>query len=61
MVNKYRTIPTEELVRMWRERRTMVQAPETIGELVDIRKELDRRKGNGNPSSSVDFEQFVTD
>lgn len=46
-----RAIPTEELEALWMERRD---------ELLEIRRELDRRKGEALPEASVDFESYVT-
>lgn len=33
----------------------------TIGDLLDMRREIDRRRGESNPTVEVDFEKYVKD
>lgn len=46
-----RAVPTGELERLWTEKRD---------ELLQIRRELDRRRGDATPEVSFDFESYVT-
>ena len=62
----YRSIPLPELVRMWEAGRNAVvlgagDSDLTIGDLLDMRREIDRRRGESNPTVEVDFEKYVKD
>lgn len=61
---KYKDIPTQELKKLWEQQRNKVvnhshsQADYDI--LFEMRKELDRRKGERNPQVDINFEQNYT-
>ena len=65
----YKTIPITELVRRWREKRLEIAKQDEdkrsfkdVSELFAMRKEIDRRKGDTNPTAEVNFEQdYLTD
>lgn len=56
----------DELVRMWESGRDALvfgtgESDLTIGDLLDMRREIDRRRGEVNPTAEVDFEKYVKD
>ena len=69
MANDYRGIPTLELVRMWesaieaiRGRNPSELTASDYDSVYEMRRELDRRSGDGKPTVYVDFESgYVTD
>ena len=68
-IDGYRSIPTSRLVEMWEAGVNAVKGKDpselTVGDydaIYEMRKELDRRSGDTNPSVHVDFESdYVTD
>lgn len=66
----YRDVPTPELVRMWEDERERLLAgdgrgvlkPSDYDHLLAMRRELDHRRGDVNPSVEVNFERdYLTD
>lgn len=51
MENDYRRLSVPELERLWASKRD---------ELIAIRKEIDRRKGDVPPPAEVNFEKYIT-
>jgi hypothetical protein len=70
-MRKYANMPLKQLVALWEERRAEVARRAKAGEstyglaceLYDMRREIERRKGNGdNPTCDVDFcKNYLTD
>lgn len=61
-MRKYRDIPLEELEKMWNERRMHIRiGTSDMDEVFEMRREIDRRKGNHNPSTDVNYESYLTD
>lgn len=66
MSNYYKTIATPVLERMWERERDRLsrKVDAVVGDYEDLfamRRELDRRRGIENPSSSVNYENYVSD
>lgn len=64
-MNKFKDIPTKELKELWDKKRREVLKGHTqaeLDELLTMRKELDRRKGEKKPITNINFsEQYLTD
>lgn len=63
-MSKYSDISTEELRKRWETQRTKVvnhtHTQAEMDELLSMRKELDRRKGEKKPIVDINFEQNYT-
>lgn len=62
----YSDIPTSILEKMWNDKRLHIrmgkQMEKDLHEAFAMRKELDRRKGETNPSANVVFDkEYLTD
>lgn len=59
----YRKMSTPALVRRWERlrRRALAGGTPDMDELSALRREIDRRKGERNPTVEIDFESYITD
>lgn len=62
----YKNIPTQELEKMWNEKRLSITGGpgfrKDMDEVFSMKKELDRRKGDIPKGQQVNFEQqYLTD
>lgn len=65
-MQNYRTIPTDELRKMWKAEAARLKAKKDAiiadyDDLIAMRKELDRRDGGEHPAAQVDFETYLSD
>lgn len=68
-MSKYRDVPTTELERMWNEKRLSLKIGADssvfrgeLDEVYEMRRELDRRRGEVPQAKDVDFgKEYVTD
>lgn len=62
---KYKHIPTEKLEQMWNQRRLRLRMGEhfksDMDEVYEMRRELDRRRGDTPPGEEINFEKYTTD
>ena len=67
MSNVYKSITTPVLQKMWEREKARLEAKadaviSDYDDLLAMRRELDRRRGYGNPPASVDFsKEYTTD
>lgn len=65
-MSKFRDVPTPELERMWNEKRLSLKIGagfrERLDDVYEMRRELDRRRGEVPQAKDVDFgKEYVTD
>jgi len=65
-MQNYRTIPTDELRKMWKDEAARLKAKKDAiiadyDDLIAMRKELDRREADSRPAAQVDFENYLSD
>lgn len=65
MSNDYRTLSTADLMERWEALRQKVLNKTGVlrdmDELNALRREIDRRRGETNPTVDVNFEDYITD
>ena len=69
MSNQYRNTPTEQLEKMWNDKRLSLAIgakgrdfQKDLDAVFEMRQELDRRKGERLPTTSIEFsEEYTTD
>lgn len=66
MRKDYTSVSTDELTRQWERKRKAIAKKEdrSLGDIADLlamRKEIDRRKGEANPTKEINFENYLTD
>lgn len=66
MRKDYTSLSTDELTRLWERKRKAISKKENrtlddISDLLAMRKEIDRRKGEPKPIKDINFENYLTD